>query len=339
MARIRSIHPGILTDEAFMTLTVECPLGVPLLVGIWMQADDAGVFEWKPITLKAAILPGISTEFGHILAELVRNSFVRCFDVDGRQYGVVRNFVKYQRPKKPKDQHPATPEMRSYAGFEDGKRPHADTGRPPNDDEFGTSSGIHRQMKEEGGRRKEEKKDSDASARADKTPSPPPIPRSTTIDPDCPLSTPDRDAAISAGLTRPQAEAEWQAFVDFNLAKAERSFNWPASWRKWLHNGKKFERPDHGRNGKPSVQTAARGNVESGITFGPVPPPYMPGRRGSEESGPTPRLLSQGGGGGAGDLRSSGRVSPRSLPAGDRLPSDGPEIGDSRPLKVAPDRG
>lgn len=150
MARIRSIHPGILTDEAFMTLTVECPLAIALLVGLWMHADDAGVFEWKPVTLKAAILPAITGDFLEIMEELVRNSFVKSFDNKGRRYGVIRNFSIYQRPKSPKDIHPATDEMREYAGFVDGKRPRSDTGRPPQEVEFGTTSGIYPQRKEEG---------------------------------------------------------------------------------------------------------------------------------------------------------------------------------------------
>ena len=99
MSRIRSIHPGILTDEAFMRLTVECPLAIALLVGLWMEADDSGAFEWKPLTIKARIVPAAQTNVGELLDALARNNFIKAFAIDGRQYGVVRNFVKYQRPK------------------------------------------------------------------------------------------------------------------------------------------------------------------------------------------------------------------------------------------------
>jgi hypothetical protein len=116
MARIRSIHPAILTDEAFMTLTVERPLAIALLIGLWMEADDAGTFEWKPLTLKARILAAASDDIADLLAALVRNHFVRSFELNGRQYGVIRNFVKFQRPKAPIDSHPfkvrgQTPEL------------------------------------------------------------------------------------------------------------------------------------------------------------------------------------------------------------------------------------
>ena len=168
MSRIRSIHPPILTDEAFMALTVERPLAIALLIGLWMEFDDAGVFEWKPLTLKARILPAITDDISPMLDALVQHGFIRSFDVGGKLYGVVRNFVKFQRPKKPKDTHPAIDEMRTYAGFENGKRPHSETGRPssvqgsefdgdepplssePIPNQFRTGSEIHRQMEEEG---------------------------------------------------------------------------------------------------------------------------------------------------------------------------------------------
>jgi hypothetical protein len=171
MARIRSVLPGLLTDEAFMALTVECPLAVALLLGLWMEADDAGVFQWKPLTIKARILPAVLSPIDETLAVLTRLNFIRRFELDGKSLGVVRNFVKFQRPKKPSDVLPASAEMRSYAGFTaDGKRPHAGTGRPPDDDSSEpvpnapkgvpnspeTASEKPPQRKEEGGRMKDE---------------------------------------------------------------------------------------------------------------------------------------------------------------------------------------
>ena len=164
MARIRSIHPAILTDEAFMTLTVERPLAIALLIGLWMEADDAGTFEWKPLTLKARILAAASDDIADLLAALVRNHFVRSFELNGRQYGVIRNFVKFQRPKAPIDSHPFNDETRAYAGFVEGKRPNAGTGRPssqatsePLQNSPETPSEITPLMKEEGGRKEKER--------------------------------------------------------------------------------------------------------------------------------------------------------------------------------------
>jgi hypothetical protein len=65
--------------------------------------------------------------------------------------------------------------------------------------------------------------------------------RSTSLSLDKPLSEPDLEAAIAAGLTESQAASEWRAFVDFNLDRASRSFNWSAKWRFWLYRSKSFK--------------------------------------------------------------------------------------------------
>jgi hypothetical protein len=167
VARIRSIHPSTLTDEEFMALTVECPIAIYLLIGLWMESDDGGVFEWKPLTLKARILPVVTVDFNSLLETLISHNFIKRFEVNSKHYGVVRNFVKYQRPKSPKYVLPQTLEMKTFAGYINGKLPKSGTGRPPNEDssepvsgEFGTPYPIPPQMEEEGGRMDDEGWDS-----------------------------------------------------------------------------------------------------------------------------------------------------------------------------------
>lgn len=127
MARIRSIHPGLFTDEAFVSLSAEAQI---LWIGLWCEADDQGVFEWKPTTLKMRILPAATEAIDPLLDELQRANCVRVYAVHGRPYGVIRNFVRHQRPKAPKEVHPLPPEYRAYAGYTSaGTRPNATTGR------------------------------------------------------------------------------------------------------------------------------------------------------------------------------------------------------------------
>ncbi|CAH1661927.1 hypothetical protein CHELA1G11_12007 [Hyphomicrobiales bacterium] len=168
MARIRSIHPGLLTDEAFMELTVEAPLAIALLLGLWMEADDAGVFEWKKLTIKARVLPAPAFDIDCLLNVLAEKSFIRRFDFGEKSFGVVRNFVRFQRPKDPKEIHPNSEGMRAFAGFnEDGSRPNAGTGRKPAGTtseplrkSLETTSEISPQMEDGGGRREEEEEES-----------------------------------------------------------------------------------------------------------------------------------------------------------------------------------
>jgi hypothetical protein len=126
MARIRSVHPGLFTDEAFM---VASPLARVFLIGLWCEADDNGVFEWKPLVLKARILPADAIDGATLLAELESLGVVLRYEVDGRSFGAVRNFTRYQRPKKPQAKHPLTDAVRKWVGI--GSVPvlhHSDTG-------------------------------------------------------------------------------------------------------------------------------------------------------------------------------------------------------------------
>lgn len=114
MARIRSIHPGMASDEVFMSLSMPAKAAWPLL---WTECDDHGVFEWKPVVLKARIFPADNIDFAAILTEMESLCCVRRFESDGRQFGVVRNFCKYQRPKYPSYRLPFPPEQAVFAAF------------------------------------------------------------------------------------------------------------------------------------------------------------------------------------------------------------------------------
>jgi len=97
-----------------MALTMECPLAIPLLIGLWMEADDNGIFEWKPLTLKARILPAAQCDIAALLLELECRKFIKRYAVGGREYGAIRNFKLFQRPKSPKFLYPTTPTILDY---------------------------------------------------------------------------------------------------------------------------------------------------------------------------------------------------------------------------------
>jgi hypothetical protein len=159
MARIRSIHPAIFTDEVFVSLSLASQI---LWIGLWCEADDQGVFEWKPLSLRMRLRPVSGEPIDDQLDELCKTRCLHRFDIKGRPYGVIRNFVKHQRPKSPKVVHPLPEDLKPFAGFRpDGSRPHATTGRKrfdnpeasspsnsePVQNEFGTASGNRSQMK------------------------------------------------------------------------------------------------------------------------------------------------------------------------------------------------
>jgi hypothetical protein len=124
VARIRSIHPSLFTDEHYMALTFPAR---ELLKGLWCESDDQGIFEWKPLTLKARLMPADNVDMMALLLELEDGNFIRPFDHDGKRLGAVRNFRRFQRPKKPNAVHYMPVEFRTYVGLKaDGSPPDAD---------------------------------------------------------------------------------------------------------------------------------------------------------------------------------------------------------------------
>src|SRR5580704_2805934 len=114
MARFRSIHPNFFTDEAVMGLSCEAQI---FLIGLWTEADDQGVFEWKPLTLRARLRPCQDGNVEDVLAELAQAQCIRRFEHDGRQFGAIRNFRKHQRPRKPNNRFVVPPELRTWVGL------------------------------------------------------------------------------------------------------------------------------------------------------------------------------------------------------------------------------
>jgi hypothetical protein len=88
-----------------------------LLIGLWTEADDQGVFEWKPVTLRARLRPTKDGCVENVLAELVQARCICGFEHGGRQFGAIRNFCRYQRPRKPSNRFVVPPELRTWVGL------------------------------------------------------------------------------------------------------------------------------------------------------------------------------------------------------------------------------
>lgn len=175
MARIRSVHPGLFTDEAFVSLSETAQI---FLVGLWTEADDQGIFEWKTTTLRMRLRPTKDGDVEPILSELRAANSIKSYELSGRKYGAVRNFRRFQRPKKPNAIHPMSDEIRTYVGLgaASGEIDEALGGdsSEPDQPEHGVSSELFPQMEDEGGRREdvvgEEKKEKNKKDRAKRAP-------------------------------------------------------------------------------------------------------------------------------------------------------------------------
>lgn len=132
MPRIRSVHPGLWTDVAFVELSMPARL---LAIGLWTESDDYGVFKWSPRQIKMRIFPADNVEIETLLSECIAQHIIIRLERDGIAYGVVRNFRKFQRPNRPsKPIIPIDEEIAAITGIPFDERPSGPTnggaGRP-----------------------------------------------------------------------------------------------------------------------------------------------------------------------------------------------------------------
>lgn len=152
MARIRSLHPGQWTDEDFVAVSFAARL---LALALRNEADDNGVFEWKPIALKMRLFPADDVNLIALLGELEAADLIRKAVYSGKDYGLIRNFRRWQRPEKPKAIHPIDDEGRRYVALVGDKSPkNADQASPIRQPVADRSPKV---VSEEGGRREEER--------------------------------------------------------------------------------------------------------------------------------------------------------------------------------------
>jgi len=263
MARIRSVHPGLFTDEEFMGLSA---LARVLLIGLWVESDDQGVFEWKPRTLKARLLPNDVVDMVALLAELVTARFVLEFADGGKPYGAVRNFRKYQRPKKPNAIYPLPSELRTYVGLT------GDSSEPvPHQN---ATDGEKSSQMEDGGGRVEEVATSDEvvepAAVAPAQPTPPAKPAED------PMAIPTyldrrKGTRLPAEWTLPEDWRFWaedhhpdididlqsQKFANYWWAKPGKEAtktDWFATWRNWILSAK-----ERGNGKRPNPDSVVEG--------------------------------------------------------------------------------
>lgn len=122
MARIRSVHPSLFTDEAWVSCS---PLARLLYIGLWTDADDQGLFEWKPLQIKMRLLPGDTADVAALLAELAGVELIASFEHGGKRFGAIKDFRKYQRPKKPNAVYDLPDNLRDYVAIDEEDDPAA----------------------------------------------------------------------------------------------------------------------------------------------------------------------------------------------------------------------
>ncbi len=215
MGRIRSVHPGLFTDEAFISLSDAAQV---FFIGLWTEADDQGVFEWKPITLRARLRPAKDGSVEELLAELEANNCVKRFSFGGRQFGAVRNFRKYQRPKKPNSTHVLPDEFRTYVALSGSSSELGDQREEGGEDEGGKEPPSGSNEPSGGGARK-------------RSPAPTRLPSAWRPS--------EKNAAFAKSRGVPQQKIPYEADKfrsHFHSVPGERGLkaDWDAAWEHWI---------------------------------------------------------------------------------------------------------
>lgn len=83
-----------------------------LYIGLWTIADDYGVLENDPLKIRAQIFPyNHNLKIERYLGELLKIDKITPYEVEGKKYLFIKNFLKYQWLSHPSSDYPKTPEI------------------------------------------------------------------------------------------------------------------------------------------------------------------------------------------------------------------------------------
>lgn len=99
--RARNIKPGFFTNDQLGACE---PLARLLFVGLWCIADSAGRLEYRAQKMKVSLLPYDDVKIEALMEQLALQKLINIYEVGGKQYVEIPNFVKHQNPhhKEPK---------------------------------------------------------------------------------------------------------------------------------------------------------------------------------------------------------------------------------------------
>lgn len=125
MARARNLKPGFFRDAALVELPVETRLLFP---GLWTLADRAGRLEDKPKQIKMEIYPADSFDVNSMLDQLSGSGLIVRYEVDGKRFIQIKNFLKHQNPHRDERESEIPPPCEHYASMVE--TPCLDRGNP-----------------------------------------------------------------------------------------------------------------------------------------------------------------------------------------------------------------
>ena len=221
MARIRTIKPDFWLDEDLASLSAEANL---LAIGLLNQSDDEGYFKANPMLLKAAIFPlrETSVTIHCLLSELSRIGYLELFEgSDGKQYGLVKNFLKHQKINRP-----TASKYKALREF--------------------TEESVSAHQNVSGERKGKEGKGKDIADKSAK--------RKSTIPDDFELTDDLKRKAVDYWKSKSRAldpDEQFFKFKSHHQAKGTKMLSWDHAWQTWYSNSVTFSKPVLAENSTP----------------------------------------------------------------------------------------
>lgn len=224
--RIRTIKPEFWKNEKLAAQPHVIRL---LFIGLWNYADREGRMEDRPARIKAEIFPyDQDLDIDTLLTELANSGFIVRYEVDGNRYIAIPTFRKHQRPH-PREAASTVPVPTKVCARHNLGDPVSIVHSP--------LSIVHNPDNPDNHSPEEPEPEPEPEEELER--------RSTSWPKDFTLTAPMTEYATKRGV---DAEAEFEAWRDYALAKGLKYKIWERAWYTWVRNAVAF-----GRAKKPLV--------------------------------------------------------------------------------------
>jgi hypothetical protein len=229
--RARNLKPSFFKNDLLGKLN---PLARLLFQGLWCMSDRKGKLEFRPLRIKAEVLPFDNCDIELLLCDLTSAGFIHVYKINGNNFIKIPKFEEHQNPHI-KERESTIPEPGKHGASTRQARcktqPKPERARlNPESPLLNPESGI-------------------LIADSGETPPPKksePKTRPRQFPEDFAVTAELRTWAVDGGVG--DVDRETLAFADYHRAKGTVFRDWHAAWRTWMRNAVKFAGERHGKN-------------------------------------------------------------------------------------------
>jgi hypothetical protein len=234
MGRSRNIKPSLYDNEYLAQLEPHARL---LFIGLWCLADKEGRLEDRPLRIHGQLFPYEGDlNIGELLGSLSESPerFITRYEVDGKRYIQINNFLKHQRPHvKEKESLIPTPRAEDVQSPEKAvQSPTINRPDPPD-----TGYLIPNSLISDCSQKKDELVSQKLNSKSSKQKTSPPD--SLPITEPMLVWAKDKNHVTDVQWL----ERETEKCLNHFRAKGEKRADWVATWRNWIIRALEYQKP------------------------------------------------------------------------------------------------